>query len=272
MCVRTGIRENGRHDGAETLGGTRSTRARCATLCCARGRPIIVEWERDARHSAGLSLVRAFVPKNTSRRCVEYIHSRVDRERTNGKRKSSALCRVQLATYIQKTDTLAARLNSLSETLNGIVCAMDLCSSEGRYAHRDFSFALRTSWVLFAVVSLSWRCRFDRAPTEVGRAARRAPRRPPPQAPGNSIKYQVHHFTSMRRLKDFLLHCSQLILSSLLCLLCSRHAAQGGACACRTLMARFLIMPLINLRRRGAVSWRVPGALRGHATPKYYGP
>ncbi|GBP71387.1 hypothetical protein EVAR_20487_1 [Eumeta japonica] len=27
-------------------------------LCCARGRPIIVEWERDARHSAGLSLVR----------------------------------------------------------------------------------------------------------------------------------------------------------------------------------------------------------------------
>ncbi|GBP46917.1 Histone H2B.3 [Eumeta japonica] len=24
--------------------------------CCARGRPIIVEWERDARHSAGLSL------------------------------------------------------------------------------------------------------------------------------------------------------------------------------------------------------------------------
>ncbi|GBP55209.1 hypothetical protein EVAR_36791_1 [Eumeta japonica] len=28
--------------------------------CCARGRPIIVEWERDARHSAGLSLVRWF--------------------------------------------------------------------------------------------------------------------------------------------------------------------------------------------------------------------
>ncbi|GBP54846.1 hypothetical protein EVAR_87920_1 [Eumeta japonica] len=27
----------------------------------ARGRPIIVEWERDARHSAGLSLVRRFV-------------------------------------------------------------------------------------------------------------------------------------------------------------------------------------------------------------------
>ncbi|GBP58217.1 hypothetical protein EVAR_87795_1 [Eumeta japonica] len=29
--------------------------------CCARGRPIIVEWERDARHSAGLSLVRGHV-------------------------------------------------------------------------------------------------------------------------------------------------------------------------------------------------------------------
>ncbi|GBP38482.1 hypothetical protein EVAR_23689_1 [Eumeta japonica] len=27
----------------------------------ARGRPIIVEWERDARHSAGLSLVRRYV-------------------------------------------------------------------------------------------------------------------------------------------------------------------------------------------------------------------
>ncbi|GBP22201.1 hypothetical protein EVAR_10711_1 [Eumeta japonica] len=37
--------------------------------CCARGRPIIVEWERDARHSAGLSLVRAhrfLAPVNTS--------------------------------------------------------------------------------------------------------------------------------------------------------------------------------------------------------------
>ncbi|GBP39953.1 hypothetical protein EVAR_39181_1 [Eumeta japonica] len=31
---------------------------RPAQSCCARGRPIIVEWERDARHSAGLSLVR----------------------------------------------------------------------------------------------------------------------------------------------------------------------------------------------------------------------
>ncbi|GBP18340.1 hypothetical protein EVAR_14733_1 [Eumeta japonica] len=30
----------------------------CYHKCCARGRPIIVEWERDARHSAGLSLVR----------------------------------------------------------------------------------------------------------------------------------------------------------------------------------------------------------------------
>ncbi|GBP34106.1 hypothetical protein EVAR_28240_1 [Eumeta japonica] len=30
----------------------------CCGTCCARGRPIIVEWERDARHSAGLSLVR----------------------------------------------------------------------------------------------------------------------------------------------------------------------------------------------------------------------
>ncbi|GBP06182.1 Lysyl oxidase homolog 2 [Eumeta japonica] len=34
--------------------------AKSAYECCARGRPIIVEWERDARHSAGLSLVRMF--------------------------------------------------------------------------------------------------------------------------------------------------------------------------------------------------------------------
>ncbi|GBP66081.1 hypothetical protein EVAR_37543_1 [Eumeta japonica] len=32
--------------------------------CCARGRPIIVEWERDARHSAGLSLVRLVLIKD----------------------------------------------------------------------------------------------------------------------------------------------------------------------------------------------------------------
>ncbi|GBP29243.1 hypothetical protein EVAR_20606_1 [Eumeta japonica] len=35
---------------------------RSNSLCCARGRPIIVEWERDARHSAGLSLVRSPIP------------------------------------------------------------------------------------------------------------------------------------------------------------------------------------------------------------------
>ncbi|GBP14860.1 hypothetical protein EVAR_75444_1 [Eumeta japonica] len=29
--------------------------SRFTCRCCARGRPIIVEWERDARHSAGLS-------------------------------------------------------------------------------------------------------------------------------------------------------------------------------------------------------------------------
>ncbi|GBP62213.1 Protein sly1 homolog [Eumeta japonica] len=35
--------------------------------CCARGRPIIVEWERDARHSAGLSLVRLNSTKNSTK-------------------------------------------------------------------------------------------------------------------------------------------------------------------------------------------------------------
>ncbi|GBP23037.1 hypothetical protein EVAR_15711_1 [Eumeta japonica] len=35
--------------------------------CCARGRPIIVEWERDARHSAGLlSLVRQAIIRGSS--------------------------------------------------------------------------------------------------------------------------------------------------------------------------------------------------------------
>ncbi|GBP45994.1 hypothetical protein EVAR_24187_1 [Eumeta japonica] len=39
--------------------------------CCARGRPIIVEWERDAWHSAGLSLVRLVDtrPADFKRRC-----------------------------------------------------------------------------------------------------------------------------------------------------------------------------------------------------------
>ncbi|GBP52241.1 hypothetical protein EVAR_83102_1 [Eumeta japonica] len=56
--------------------------------CCARGRPIIVEWERDARHSAGLSLVRggAGRPRQgaTSRertrsrdRCIKRVHTSV---------------------------------------------------------------------------------------------------------------------------------------------------------------------------------------------------
>ncbi|GBP68065.1 hypothetical protein EVAR_45350_1 [Eumeta japonica] len=40
--------------------------------CCARGRPIIVEWERDARHSAGLSLVRLY-------RSSRHFHSRSHR-------------------------------------------------------------------------------------------------------------------------------------------------------------------------------------------------
>ncbi|GBP79064.1 hypothetical protein EVAR_58732_1 [Eumeta japonica] len=44
---------------------TSFAKALCALkqlMCCARGRPIIVEWERDARHSAGLSLVRSSPP------------------------------------------------------------------------------------------------------------------------------------------------------------------------------------------------------------------
>ncbi|GBP92662.1 hypothetical protein EVAR_67398_1 [Eumeta japonica] len=35
-------------------------------MTAARGRPIIVEWERDARHSAGLSLVRGHRGRRTS--------------------------------------------------------------------------------------------------------------------------------------------------------------------------------------------------------------
>ncbi|GBP12251.1 hypothetical protein EVAR_6420_1 [Eumeta japonica] len=39
--------------------------------CCARGRPIIVEWERDARHSAGLSLVRDAARAHTLRAAAD---------------------------------------------------------------------------------------------------------------------------------------------------------------------------------------------------------
>ncbi|GBP41105.1 Protein kinase DC2 [Eumeta japonica] len=41
--------------------------------CCARGRPIIVEWERDARHSAGLSLVRLYNSERSWRTMQEFI-------------------------------------------------------------------------------------------------------------------------------------------------------------------------------------------------------
>ncbi|GBP29580.1 hypothetical protein EVAR_79129_1 [Eumeta japonica] len=68
---RRGLVWNRRHSPRGTCTGIRALTnqfsfgsqfvRKCGQLkqCCARGRPIIVEWERDARHSAGLSLVRA---------------------------------------------------------------------------------------------------------------------------------------------------------------------------------------------------------------------
>ncbi|GBP37421.1 hypothetical protein EVAR_16326_1 [Eumeta japonica] len=46
-----------RHPPPGPVGAASPTRRRpdADAICCARGRPIIVEWERDARHSAGLS-------------------------------------------------------------------------------------------------------------------------------------------------------------------------------------------------------------------------
>ncbi|GBP56097.1 hypothetical protein EVAR_43861_1 [Eumeta japonica] len=66
----------------------RSWRPECNTPgnCCARGRPIIVEWERDARHSAGLSLVRRDLEHHLSAplRGVQCYHFlTVDRIRRN---------------------------------------------------------------------------------------------------------------------------------------------------------------------------------------------
>ncbi|GBP46374.1 hypothetical protein EVAR_36353_1 [Eumeta japonica] len=62
---KRGIAGGGGGGGARprTVSGMRRPALRCGPTsrpadCCARGRPIIVEWERDARHSAGLSLVR----------------------------------------------------------------------------------------------------------------------------------------------------------------------------------------------------------------------
>ncbi|GBP87670.1 hypothetical protein EVAR_38156_1 [Eumeta japonica] len=59
-------------------------------LCCARGRPIIVEWERDARHSAGLSLVRGY--------CV--ADSRGGRPAAGGRRRARARARASLPPLI----------------------------------------------------------------------------------------------------------------------------------------------------------------------------
>ncbi|GBO99184.1 hypothetical protein EVAR_486_1 [Eumeta japonica] len=53
------------HPGADCINRVADLRLQmelCAEpSCCARDRPIIVEWERDARHSAGPSLVRMLV-------------------------------------------------------------------------------------------------------------------------------------------------------------------------------------------------------------------
>ncbi|GBP83381.1 hypothetical protein EVAR_91054_1 [Eumeta japonica] len=48
----------GNRRGGVPVGRIRALITRLPLDCAARGRPIIVEWERDARHSAGLSLVR----------------------------------------------------------------------------------------------------------------------------------------------------------------------------------------------------------------------
>ncbi|GBP57305.1 hypothetical protein EVAR_39944_1 [Eumeta japonica] len=56
------------------------------TVCCARGRPIIVEWERDARHSAGLSLVRCdalVCERDHTHRCCDV--RMFERDNSNGR-------------------------------------------------------------------------------------------------------------------------------------------------------------------------------------------
>ncbi|GBP35426.1 hypothetical protein EVAR_94877_1 [Eumeta japonica] len=72
------------------------------TRCCARGRPIIVEWERDARHSAGLSLVR-FVAMSvrcraprTFRDLLQYDAERVRRRKVCGYNARRKLCNAVL--------------------------------------------------------------------------------------------------------------------------------------------------------------------------------
>ncbi|GBP22119.1 hypothetical protein EVAR_94159_1 [Eumeta japonica] len=64
---------------AAGLKGCVVTRPVIGGYCCARGRPIIVEWERDARHSAGLSLVRFVIVVDVSGRAPIAVTAYVSR-------------------------------------------------------------------------------------------------------------------------------------------------------------------------------------------------
>ncbi|GBP64908.1 hypothetical protein EVAR_49201_1 [Eumeta japonica] len=78
----------------------------------ARGRPIIVEWERDARHSAGLSLVRR------SSRGIKLLVP-VDRAQSNASapsRRSAATRGVRrVYLYCARADAVSARLAAIAQ-------------------------------------------------------------------------------------------------------------------------------------------------------------
>ncbi|GBP46321.1 hypothetical protein EVAR_39698_1 [Eumeta japonica] len=67
--------------------------------CCARGRPIIVEWERDARHSAGLSLVRDNGIHHR-RGYTERVHIHPNEIAIKMQTKTAARCRIEFTTKL----------------------------------------------------------------------------------------------------------------------------------------------------------------------------
>ncbi|GBP38983.1 hypothetical protein EVAR_95603_1 [Eumeta japonica] len=88
----------------------------------ARGRPIIVEWERDARHSAGLSLVRSAWSGSLMRSALT---AAVGHPQTLDGRRSAACAAWSVWSELL---TRVAGLSSVADDVRGWVCFRPLLS------------------------------------------------------------------------------------------------------------------------------------------------
>ncbi|GBP12004.1 hypothetical protein EVAR_5849_1 [Eumeta japonica] len=93
--------------------------------CCARGRPIIVEWERDARHSAGLSLVRNY----------EIIVRNVPDNKLISRCKHCALCSAVIGYRLRPGRAPLGRSGTCLRSVQALFRLLDELSAHGTIAN-----------------------------------------------------------------------------------------------------------------------------------------